>query len=60
MKTILTAIALIGLIGCVTKNYYLVYPVKVEQIETATAMSSGGFRTTHFELYTNDNRKHKH
>lgn len=34
MRTILTAIALIGLIGCVTKNYYLVYPVKVEQIET--------------------------
>ena len=24
-----------------------------------SAMSSGGFRTTHYQITTNDNRKHK-
>ena len=26
---------------------------------TVSAMSSGGFRTTHFNFSTNDNRKHR-
>ena len=28
--------------------------------ENVWCLPKGGFRTTHFELYTNDNRKHKH